>query len=319
MNNFNFSKLGLTLSILTFLIIIGMLLFHYFIVRKFNKVYLIFHSYIYWAIIGSLSLAYFLFARWIPYIQEYFTFDFSSNNNIYTYSVTISRVFLLDLCPAVAFLLPFVLIVDKTKTLAKIISPYAIIGSIVTIYSTVLTTSDNVNIIEYIFIGDNENRMFFMMHFISLILAIGVMLISRNYTSWSTFGSFLFIAFYIAYVTIFVDLKNVLYNTTGVSKFDWYDDVYGNFSEYGIVYDIFKIPFPIIKWLMYFFAVIVKLFMILIKNVTTKDINKIISFEKRWYTKIPYLNKICLKYDLFISNLVLKVKNKLNFKKHQTI
>lgn len=314
MNSFNFSKLGLTLSILTFFIIIGMLLFHYFIVRKFNKIYLIFHSYIYWAIIGSLSLAYFLFARWIPYIQEYFVFDFLSNNNIYTYSITISRVFLLDLCPAVGFLLPLVLIIDKTKTLAKIISPYAIIGSIVTIYSTVLTTSDNVNIIEYIFIGDDQNRMFFMMHFLSLILAIGVMLVSRNYTSWSSFGSFLFIAFYIAYVTIFVDLKNVLYNTTGVSKFDWYDDVYGNFSEYGIVYDIFKIQFPIIKWLMYFFAVIVELFMILIKNATTKDINKIISFENRWYTKIPYLNKICLKYDLFISNLMLKAK-KLILKK----
>lgn len=310
MNNFQFSKLGLMLGILTFLIILGMLIFHFFIVRRFKKVYLFFHSYLYWAIIGSLSFTYFLSIRWIPYVEEYFKFNFLQNNDIYEYSITISRTFLLDLCPAVAFILPFTLIVDKTKTLAKIISPYAIIGSVVTIYSTVLSTSDNVDWIQYIFLGDTENRLFFMMHFISLLLSIGIMLVCKKYTSWSTFGSFLFIAFYIAYVTIFVDLKNVLYNTTGVSKLDWYDDVYGNFSEYGMVYDLFKIPFPIIKWVMYFFAVIVQLFMILIKNSTTHDINKNISLDHRWYLKIPYLNSICLKYDVFLVNIFSNLRNK---------
>lgn len=316
MGSFQFSKLGITLAILTFLIILGMLIFHYFVVRKFKKVYIFFHSYLYWSILGAISLSYFLFARWIPYIEEYFNFDFSQKSNIYNYSITISRVFLLDLCPAVAFVLPIVLIVDKTKTLAKIISPYAIIGSIVTIYSTVLTTSDNVNWIEYIFIGDSDNRMFFMMHFISLILAIGIMLVSKKYTSWSTFGSFLFVAFYIAYVTIFVDLKNVLYNTTGVSKLDWYDDIYWNFSEYGIVYEIFKIPFPIIKWVMYFFAVLVQLFMVLIKNSTTFDPNKNISLETSWYVRIPYINKVCHNYDLWTYNLISKIKNKF-YKKNK--
>lgn len=305
------TNIGIILCVLTFLIVVSMVLFHYFLVSKNKRIYLIFHSYYYWLVWGIVFLVYFILARWVIKINDWINtlslnLDLSKPNDIYIHSTSYSNAFLLDLCPAVAFLLPLTLIIDKTRTIAKCIAPYAIIGSVITIYSTTLTYSPIGNVWEYIFLGDAPNEMFFMMHFNSLVLAIGVMLTTKQYTKYSVFGSMAFIAMYISYVAIFVNHKSVLYNTTGLSNFDWKDDVYFNFSEYGLVYNFFPIGFPWIQIVSYSIAVGFQFLFQFIKNVTTTDVNKITDLNNMWYSKIkiiaPYLSKLDKWYEFNLNN-----------------
>lgn len=305
------TNIGIILCVLTFLIVVSMVLFHYFLVSKNKTVYLIFHSYYYWLVWGIIFLVYFILARWVIKINEWINtlnlnLDLSKGNELYIHSTSYSNAFLLDLCPAVAFLLPLTLIIDKTRTIAKCIAPYAIIGSVITIYSTTLTYSPVGDVWEYIFLGEAPNEMFFMMHFNSLVLAIGVMLTTKQYTKYSVFGSMAFIAMYISYVAIFVNHKSVLYNTTGLSNFDWKDDVYFNFSEYGLVYKFFPIGFPWIQITSYSIAVGFQFLFQFIKNVTTKDVNKMTDLNNMWYSKIkiisPYLSKLDKWYEFNLNN-----------------
>lgn len=319
---FEFTTIGIILDVITFVIMILIVLFHFFVVNKNKTAYIIFHSYTYWLAIGVFFVAYFIAARWSIKIEDLINSSYYQNNingndlfngyDIYNYSTTYSGAFLLDLCPAVAFLLPFSLIIDKSRSIAKVISPYAIIGSIITIYSTTLSYQPAGNVWYYIFLGESPNEMFFMMHFNSLVIAIGVMLTSKKYTRYSVLGSFVFICLYIGYVKAFVDLKGVVYNTTGVSQFDWYDDVYGNFSEYGIVYMIFPISFPAIQIIAYIVAVVITWMLMLIKNYSNKDINKVIDIQKYWYQNIKFINRYLYLYDLKLNIFCLNLLYKLN-------
>lgn len=306
--NFTFTNVGIALCVVTFLIMLFMVLSHYFFVRKYKKIYMIVHSYYYWLILGAIGFLYFYFACYNQNITDFSNRKDTLNPaNVYDYSVTYSKAFLLDLCPAVALLLPLSLMLDPTKSIAKIISPYAIIGSVITIYSTTLSTQPTIDYWQYIFLGEHPNEMFFMMHFNSLILAIGVMLTCKKYTRYSFLFNFVFICLYIGYVKAFVDLKGVLYNTTGVSKFDWYDDVYNNFSEYGIVYQLFPIGFPLIQIICYLVAVVISFSLMGIKNLTNKDSKKEVTLDKFWYQKIKYINKPFYIYDLNLDIIFLKI------------
>ncbi len=305
---FTFTSVGIALGITTLLVMIMIVLFHFLFTRKSKFLYIFFHSYYYWLIIGAVSFLYFFLARYNQNIIDFFNKkDLLDSGDIYYKSTTYSKAFLLDLCPAVAFLLPLSLMIDPTRSIAKIMSPYAIIGSIITIYSTTLSTTPNGNVWNYIFLGEAPNEMFFMMHFNSLVIAIGVMLTSKNYTRYSFLFNFVFICLYIGYVKAFVDLKGVLYNTTGVSKFDWYDDVYHNFSEYGIVYQLFPIGFPLIQIIAYIIAVLISFSLMGIKNWTNKDPEKEMYLDKFWYQKIKYIRKPFYIYDLKLDILFLRI------------
>ena len=327
MGEFKVSNVGLGLAITTFLLMVFMVLFHYFVVNKNKKVHKIFHSYFYWMPIAAFCLIYFIIGRWSIKITEFFQSDISksdlgynveTSSGIYKYSTLYSGAFLLDLCPAVAVVLPFSLIIDKTRTLAKCIAPYAIIGSVLSIFTTTLTqeVDSDVNMWVYIFFGQGDNQMFFMMHFMSLLLAIGVLLTSKNFTRYSVLGSFSFICLYIAYVKIFVDIKGVSYNTTGVSEFDWYDEKWGNYSEYHNVYAILNLPFPALQIVSYFSAVFVQFLFQFIKNITTKDENKMLSIDNFWYVKYPFLSRYLYSYDKKINDFFYNIKT-LIIQKHK--
>ncbi|MCQ3914791.1 MAG: DUF5378 domain-containing protein [Mycoplasmoidaceae bacterium] len=88
----------------------------------------------------------------------------------------ISRAFLLDVCPFSAFFLCVLLIVDPSRKIARSFAPIALIGGVITIFS--LTFDDMIGArltAQFIFFGDSPNTCYFIMHFIQIVLSIGIM------------------------------------------------------------------------------------------------------------------------------------------------
>lgn len=314
-----FNWLGLLLCIVTVLSVTTMILFHYFVTLEYNRVYRVINSYWFSIVISIIWLIYFIVVRWSGDIKVLIDQPLSWNqwksNDYYNYSYSISRVFLLDLCPMIGLVLPIFLIVDKTKNMAKILCPFSIIGSIITIFFVVSTDKDiSSNFWKYIFIGTYPNVLIFLLHYINLLFAVFVLLTSKQFTKWSMVSMILFMLIYFGYISIFINFFGVGFNTTGLSKNDWFNSIDSSYSEYGSVYNLLPIGFPSASIFWFTLATIVAYLFIYIKNITTKDINKKYNRSKRWYSEIDYLNIILLPIEIKLDKFFDKFKLKLTKK-----
>lgn len=308
-----FNWLGLVLCFITLLSAIFIILFHYFVTLKYYKVYIVVNSYWFSFGISVVWLIYFIVFRWagdISILIEHAGHLLQwKTDDYYNFSYSMSRVFLLDLCPMIGVILPIFLIIDKSKNMAKILCPFSIIGSIITIFFVVPFDRDvNINFWKYVFIGMHPNILIFFLHYINLMFAIFVLMNSKQFTKWSLISMILFMLLYFGYISIFIKFFGVGFNTTGLSKNDWFNNINSSFSEYGVVYKLLPIGFPYAPIFWFSLATIVAYVIIYIKNRLTKDQTKKYDRKKRWYSEIDYLTDFLLPIEIRLDNFLEKFK-----------
>ncbi|MCQ2957014.1 MAG: DUF5378 domain-containing protein [Mycoplasmoidaceae bacterium] len=96
----------------------------------------------------------------------------------YDQSVQISKAFLLDMCPFAALFMCVSLIADPTRKVARSFAPIALVGGLITIGSLAFDGEGGIPELsaQYIFFGTQGNECYFIMHFIQIVLPVGVML-----------------------------------------------------------------------------------------------------------------------------------------------
>ncbi|WP_052663971.1 DUF5378 family protein [Mycoplasmoides alvi] len=176
-------------------------------------------NYYFWFFNGLFVFLYVFFGRQLQYLMPNFT-----NNINVSQSISLSRIFLLDLCPFYAIFGSLTLFL-KNKNLSKIMAPFGLFGALVTIFGQIVSEANSVlpnNYWQYIFIGDNLNQLYFMMHFLSFILSLMIICWLRG---WKIilFGYMHVFAFvYFGYILFILSVvPTITSNTTGILENDW--------------------------------------------------------------------------------------------------
>lgn len=266
-----------------------------------NFIYKVTKTYTFVALFATFSFLYFVLVRWIPDIGKFFSSDinFLEQHDSYTYSIRWSKMLLLDMCPLVAFLLPLVCIFDRSKNIAKVIAPVAIFGGFITIAFTITTTNVTVPWYEFVFLGQDNNAIMFMMHFLTMMLGINIMLNSKKYTKWSFIGTLIFFALFLTYVLLCVNLLNIKNNATGLVSYDWI----GIDGQYSLLYSMVPMPFPIIVIFWYSVWMITNFIVMLVKNKITKN-----KKNEKWFKNVTHIEKNMYKIDKYIDNKIFYFK-----------
>ncbi len=262
----------------------------------------------YWfnLILSVFFLSYFLIFRYIPDFLNLIEQNMNELINIseYEYSFYYSKVLLLDMCPLLAFLIPLSLIIDKTKNFSKCLAPIGLIGSLITLYGGVLFDTDLKflewkDFYKYFFLGiQNDstiNRIYFMMHYMLMIISIQTLLNCNQYTKWSLISSAIFYLFFITYALVVSRVLKIQNNVTGLVENDW---ILPN-GQYHVMYNLLPMSFPGIVIFWYFVVIMSFLLIAYIKNYLTNDLFKITKLNHQWY-ELKVFKKfypICHKID----------------------
>lgn len=245
------------------LISIGLLIFFHKQIRFYIN-----HYYIILSVFALFILIYFICARYSLDVQSYLSYK-NDYNSIYR-SMYLSKILLLDMCPLMAFLLPITSIFKKTRKISLIFSPITIIGSSITIFGQIIFENVNMDqFAQYLFLGIGLNRMYFMMHFLTLILAIIILIINYKFNYRDCIYTFLFYLLWVFYVSLCTSSLDIKCNASGMVAYDWISP----YGQYHKVYLIWPLAYPQIMFFWYFVVVFVNALIIFIKNVLTKKIN----------------------------------------------
>lgn len=292
-------NLGLILGIITIFTIVLILTTHKFTTK-------IFRTYVFNIVFGVLFLSYFLIFRYIPDFKYFLDNKNMLEPGTLFYSFKISKIFLMDMCPLMAVILPLSMILDKSRSITKVISPVALLGGLITIFGGIMFSDINSEIVikgvsawRYIFIGaDSGNRIYFMMHYMLIIFSITNILNCKKYTRYSLYGTTLFYLVWMAYMQITINSLNVIANATGLVPYDWFGGEYSGVTS--ILYLDF--PFCVIFW--YIWALVFNCLIVLIKNKLCK--NKYWMWEKNtyWYSNYSWLKKLLNPIDIRINNVI---------------
>ena len=95
-------------------------------------------------------------------------------------SIVISKAFMLDVCPFAAIGMCASLVFDPTRKVARSLAPIALIGGAITVCSVAFDDTIQATLTaQFIFIGapgDDGMKCYFIMHFLQVVFAVGVML-----------------------------------------------------------------------------------------------------------------------------------------------
>ncbi|MBQ0045720.1 MAG: DUF5378 family protein [Mycoplasma sp.] len=223
---------GLALVLITVALAAGMIVCNKWIRKVTN-------CYFFWLAIAVFCLTWLIMFRfrydWAAYgewIKEGGFTDPSSEIQ----SRAISKAFLLDVCPFAAFTINALLIVDPTRKAARAFAPAALIGGAFTIIGVMFAEPPAELTWEFIFIGIAPNRCYFIMHFMQVMVALGVMLNTpRN--GWKGFlASLLATIFIYSYVGIVMTITGCRWYCSGLAINDWES------GEYSFAAQIFGLP-----------------------------------------------------------------------------
>jgi len=158
--------------------------------------------------------------RFADQFSSYWSHGPFNNPGSYTESEIISRGLLLDLCPFCGFFMPILLMVDPTRKAAKVLAPTSFLAGLTTILS-LAGDRDAVLTAQYIFIGVSPNPCYFIMHFLQIVLAVGVILNTGKYT-WKGYlwgiGCTLSIYAYVGFARL---ATGASWFVSGLSYNDW--------------------------------------------------------------------------------------------------
>lgn len=254
----NVSNDTLTVQIIMFIIVTIILLLPIILYKKVNQWHLKRPNII--KIIAGVFLLYFLAARWIPDLYSYFKALSTSEGGEYWNNIFISKIFLLDMCPMMAVFLPIAIIGGKKLSAAKVLAPMAIIGALITLYGQAVWINDYEapRLFEYIFLGIEPNRLYFMMHLMSAFLGILTLVVAPPFTKKSYLWIFGWLCFWLAYELIVIAIFDIQYNATGLVPNDWLG------GQYSKVYEFFPMEFPLIVIFWYAIAVLANYILVLL-------------------------------------------------------
>lgn len=201
-------------------------------------------SYGFWVIIGISFLTYFIsyrfYNQWVD-LHDYLSNPDSYNLTDYSRSIILSKGFLLDMCPFMSLCLSFSFIVDKSKKFSSYLSPFCILGGLITLPFIPYNEPNEPFDANYIFIGTQANPLYFMMHYYLVVFGILAFRRNKNKTWFDIIWLHVVAIVYFSYIIIVSRIYNVQYNVTGTVSNDWMDPIYG--SWYGFT-EIFKLDFP---------------------------------------------------------------------------
>lgn len=212
-------------------------------------------KYFFWMPIGILLLIYFITFRFWNDFKNFLEFK----DGIYA-----SKGLLLDMCPFNVLLLSILMICDPKRKILPIVAPFALFGGIITLFGGIMLNSDEITTqacwnLHWIFIGNEPNSMYFIIHFILFFFPSWILVLDKNIKPKYQIGFGLVFWFtYMIYVIICVHIFHVDSNATGLVPGDW-DPYYGEYGGFSI---ISKLVYPYSMVVGFFFIVIIILIII---------------------------------------------------------
>lgn len=251
------------------------------------------NNYFFWLLISILMLIYVIVMRFASGWEEYINAINSGKSFDDMDDIIISRAWLLDLCPFVAFALPVTLIIDPTRKIASYIAPWAILGAVMVLFMQVPFQDSNssVNAVlnwEYIWSGIDPNPIYFSMHLLSFLMGALVMMNVPKYKSFDCLWVAFFIVIYFFYVSLVMAFTGCEWNVTGLSINDW---MYG---EYSMVDVILGLGYPgsmLVGYLAFILGIVI---ILIINNFVINKIpfckysNKMFAYKK-WITSYGFI------------------------------
>lgn len=233
---FNIQGFGLVL--ITIFIVVAMIVAHKWIKKVTNCYFL-------WLAIGAFCFAWLLVFRFVPDWIKYTNYVNAGYLDPGTYenSNTISRAWLLDACPFAGLTMCVLIMADPTRKAARSFAPIALVGGIITIASLMADESAQLNA-QFIFFGDSVNECYFFLHFIQIVIPVGIMLNTPK-GGWRAWVLCLLMALvYYSYVAIAKTFTKADWFVSGLSINDWES------GEYYAVHEIFSfIPLNVIPFI----------------------------------------------------------------------
>lgn len=218
-----------------------------------------------WIGIGTFMFIYYLAGRVIPCLIELAhpikmydgVLQSQTGDN-----VRLSNVLMLDMCPMMAFSMPLLAVFEKKRMVLSFIAPIALFAGLLSIFGGVFKDFDggwtgvngnpyNDGVVahftaKYIFIGNTQDHLFWMMHMFIITLAIMTLLSTEKVLWFNMVGSLGCALVMAAYAAIFAYSLNVKTHAFGVIWEDWAmtsdNKQLGEFSAVtDVVVNIFKI------------------------------------------------------------------------------
>lgn len=269
-----------------------------------HKTKKIFSNYYFYLVVSSIFLIYFIVFRWIGDLKSLLTND--DENLIGGIEVIKSKVLLLDMCPFNAVVISLLLIFDKKRNLASMVSYLGIIGGAITIFgqtsyegiglsnpSWIITISNNMRWWEYIFFND----IYFILHLYLTLISIIVLLNSKSFNLNKIILTHVYCVIFFVYISIMSFSLNINWNVTGIKPNDW--SLYGQYSVIGQIIDL---PWPWQPIIVFTIVWLIVLLLIQIRNTMILD--------KRLYLSNTFLIFPKLKRSFEDFALIFKQKTK---------
>lgn len=279
-----------------------------------NKPISIFFS-SYWRtlVIAVPILIYSIIVMWAPGIND---FIHTEPNTEWSRSNLYSGAFLLQLPCLMCILLPILLIIDKTKNVSKVLAPFLIVYTLINFCTrffgfSSLLLNDNTPWYEYVFLGEPDDKMFFLSNFFTLLLSCFVLISSKTFTKYSFFGGLFLYGLILLYYLLMKYLLNINSSISGLGFNDWIQNnnngvinfamflplsnVFGSINDLGFVS-----TFNIWLFILIFFSWII----IFLKNFLTINPIKISKVQEPWYKKSTFLNGFLSPFDAALNNLL---------------
>ena len=283
---------GITLVVLTFVFCGIQIGVHPFVKKITN-------SYLFWIILASIMLIYFIAARYAwdcSALNDYnhgIRKDYGYTDIDYTSSFLKAKVFLTDLCPFFFVCSCISLIAQPSRKVAVVLATPMIFGSLLTLFTSIMLGDGGRAEMsgQYIFLGSDPYRLKFFMHFLGLVLGVGVLLNTPSNKWWTFLWTNVACLIFFIHITIIAYAYDVHTDVCGIRQEDWLPNTqpYGtnaSFYPIGKIFSFLSFPWLIFIPLLVCYGVI-SLFMylhyIIQKKVKFFTINNSKSKEPIWF------------------------------------
>ncbi|QGZ97395.1 hypothetical protein GE118_01125 [Mycoplasma sp. NEAQ87857] len=160
-------------------------------------------------------------------IPEWFKDKYPEDTITMFRSYTLSKSLFMDLCPFFSIALCVSMILDKTKRWAFLVSPFCILGGLIVMPLIATIEKDQYFTPKWVFVGTNENRLYFLMHWFLIVFGSLAFVNFKNIVYKKDLLAIHIIALiFFAYVIFNAYVLNIDQNVTGVKIKDWYEGDY---------------------------------------------------------------------------------------------
>lgn len=149
-------------------------------------------------------------------------------------NILTSRQLLLDLCPFYALVAPPLYFL-KNKMAVKVMAPFGLFGALVTLGGGAIMNADQYQneFVKYVFLGVGGNQMYFMMHFLAMVLSLMTLCWMRGWRVHYWLYMHGFAIFYYGYILIILAfMPSVQQNASGLLRIDWVSGEYLGVSAF---------------------------------------------------------------------------------------